>query len=354
MTEFDLALLRSACDQAEDAIYITDTSAVILYANEATSRITGFSHDQLLANHPTLFASGLTSKEYYTRMWKTLLAGEVWREAITNRRASGSLYECTQTLTPVRNSENAIIAYIAVQRDMTGSGSLQYEMRAARSDVERALEEKQTLLREITHRTKNDLELLRSMLALQAATVTDASAAAALDTAMERLAVMGRIYRIFHNSGAGDPISPCQILQDLAEYWREAHFASAEAVSLRCDDRGLPERVVVSIGIMVNEIVTNTAKYAAGAGAGALSVDIELTFPEPGVLKLTVEDTGPGFPARILDGSDRGLGLTMVDSLSRQYDGSLTLNNTPGDAETPAGARVTVILRGEYFGEQAQ
>ena len=140
MLEFDRALLRSACDQADDAIYITDISGVILYANDATSRITGFSQDQLVGGRPSLFASGLTSKEYYARMWSTLLSGEVWREAITNRRRDGSLYECTQTLTPVRDDEAHISAFVAVQRDMTNRSNVQYEMRVARSEVERALE----------------------------------------------------------------------------------------------------------------------------------------------------------------------------------------------------------------------
>ncbi|MDA3950077.1 MAG: hypothetical protein PF508_12775 [Spirochaeta sp.] len=66
------------------------------------------SQDQLVGDRPSLFASGLTSKEYYARMWTTLLSGEVWREAITNRRCDGSLYECTQTLTPVRDGEDNI------------------------------------------------------------------------------------------------------------------------------------------------------------------------------------------------------------------------------------------------------
>jgi two-component sensor histidine kinase len=215
--------------------------------------------------------------------------------------------------------------------------------------VERALEENQTLLREITHRTKNDLELLRSMLSLQAATVTDARAGAALETAMERVSVMGRMYRIFHESGADAPTSPCRILEDLADYWREALFSADESLSLQCEERTLPEQVVVSIGIIANEIVTNTAKYARG-GADALSVDITVTFPERGVLKLTVADSGPGFPPRILDGSDRGrgLGLTMANSLAEQYGGSLILNNASGDVRTTGGAAATVILRGEW------
>lgn len=349
MGELDLALMRTAFDQADDAIYITDASAVILYANEATSRITGFSCDQLVGGLPTLFASGLTSKEYYARMWKTLLSGDVWREAITNRRAGGSLYECTQTLTPVRTSENEIIAFIAVQRDMTEPGTLQYEMRAARSDVEHALEEKRILLREIVHRTKNDLGLLRSMLALQAETVTEASAVAALETAMERLTVMAQIYRIFHESGAGAPISASRVLNELVAHWRQTVFGSDDAVSIRCDDRALPERVVVSLGIIVNEIVTNTAKYARPAD-DAPSVNIEATFPEKGALQLTVTDNGPGLPAAILDGSDRGLGLTMIDALAQQHNGSLILNNISDNDGPPAGARVTVILRGDDFG----
>ncbi|HKK49427.1 MAG TPA: PAS domain S-box protein [Alkalispirochaeta sp.] len=344
MDEVDWTLLRSAFDQADDAIYITDRSAVILYANESTSRITGFSLDQLVGGRPSLFASGMTSQEYYARMWSSLLSGDAWREAITNRRCNGTLYECTQTLTPIKDSEQSIIGFIAVQRDMSAHSTVQYEMRAARSEVERALEEQQVLLREVTHRTKNDLELLRSMLSLQAATLTDADASAALEKAMGRVAVMGRMYHIFHERGEDPEASPCQLLDDLADYWRDTLFRANDSVSLTCEAHDLPNRFVVSLGIIANEIVTNAAKYAHLSTKPA-SLNVGLTVPQPGLLQLTVADSGPGFPAQVLDGTDRGLGLTMAESISRQYHGSLTLNNTKDQSGVAIGALVTVMLR---------
>lgn len=344
----ELEVLKDACDQANDAIYITTLDATIVYANEATVRITGYTMKELIGGSPALFASGLTSKEYYQRMWNTLMAGTVWREAITNRRANGELYECTQTLTPYRDGDGTLQGFIAIQRDMSERGSVQYEMRRARSEVERALEEKDTLLREITHRTKNDLELLRSILSLQSSSIEDEEAQRVVAAAEQRVAVMARIYSAFHESGIGTQMTPCAMLNDLAAYWRGTLPVGESTFAFDCEGVFLPERVIVALGIITNEIVTNVAKYANVEGV-TLHVSIEVTAPSRGMLRLTVTDDGPGFPSEVVDGSKRGLGLTLTTALAEQYDGSLSLKNRfEPDNPSPVGAQTTVILRGDW------
>jgi PAS domain S-box-containing protein len=344
----ELDVLKGACDQANDAIYITTPDATIVYANEATVRITGYDKKELIGGTPSLFASGLTSREYYQRMWQTLISGTPWREAITNRRADGELYECTQTLTPFYDNGGVLNGFIAIQRDMSERGSVQYEMRSARSEVERALEEKDTLLREITHRTKNDLELLRSILSLQTSSIEHEEAQRAVAAAEQRVAVMGRIYSAFHESGIGARMTPCAMLNDLSSYWRGTLPIGQSSFTFDCEGVFLPERVIVALGIITNEIVTNVAKYA-NVGGATLHVSIDVTVPSPGMLRLTVTDDGPGFPREVVDGSKRGLGLTMTTALAEQYDGSLTLKNRfEAESSTPIGAQTTVILRGEW------
>jgi len=355
-------LLQRAIDSADDAVYITDASAVILYANEATSRITGFAREQLIGGRPSLFASGLTSREYYARMWNALSEGTVWREAITNRNAAGQLYECTQSITPLKEDDGTVTGYVAIQRDMSARSSVQYEMRRARSEIEQALEEKETLLREFSHRTKNDLELLRSMLSLQGEHSPHPEVQEALTAAASRVAVMGQIYRMFHTREGTNGISLRHFLDELSLHWRSTFFPPGVRFTIDAIEESLPERLLVSVGLIANELLTNAAKHLAHSGRpGSYSVEehddegvpvppaihLAIAAPIPGTLEISVTDNGPGFPLEVLDRTVRGLGLTMVESLAQRYNGSLTIRNVESGGSPPEGAQAIVLLRGD-------
>jgi PAS domain S-box-containing protein len=354
MSEYPSNALQNAVEAADDAVYITDRTGTIVYVNEAVGRITGYSREALLGSTPQLFSSGLTSREYYGRMWGALLAGDVWREAITNRNARGELYECTQSITPLTDGDGSVTGFIAIQRDMTAQSSVQYEMRRARSEIERALEEKEMLLRELSHRTKNDLELLRSMLSLQSHEVESEEAREVLFAATERIAVMSRIYRLFHERATGKGLSLRPFLDGLATHWRETFFGNSVRFSMDTADAVVPERILVAVGLLTNELITNAAKYSRSGAVGAdegvpaesenaieertddgssvpSAVHVEVQLPASGTIQLTVTDNGPGFPAGILDRSHRRLGL--------QIDGGA------GDS---SGAQAVVILRIEW------
>ncbi|MFP4151191.1 MAG: sensor histidine kinase [Alkalispirochaeta sp.] len=356
-------LLQHAIESADDAVYITDRSAVILYANEATCRITGFTREELLGARPSLFSSGLTSREYYARMWASLSEGTVWREAITNRSAAGRLYECTQSITPLKDDRGTVTGFVAIQRDMSVLSSVQYEMRRARSEVERALEEKETLLRELSHRTKNDLELLRSLLSLQGEVSTQPEVKQELAIAAERVAVMGQIYTMFQTREGTGGISLRRFLDSLAGRWRESFFPEDVRFSVDVIDDGMPQEILVAVGLITNELITNAARYIRrnrDAGVYVLeehnddgapvppAVHLSVTVPEPGTLEIAVTDNGVGFPPAVLDRTTRGPGLTMVESLAQQYNGSLTVRNLDGEGAPPQGAQAIVVLRGEW------
>ena len=340
--------LKSACDQASSAIYLTTTDATIVYANEATVRITGFDMDRLIGGTPSLFSSGLTSKGYYQRLWRALLAGNPWREVITNRRADGSLYECIQTLTPYRDDNGVLQGYIVIQCDVSEWGGAQHETRSVRSDVEQELKEKEILLREITHRTKNDLERLRSILSLQIPLIGSEDARQAVAAAERRIAVMGQIYDSFHERDTGARMLPWTMLSKLAAYWEDTIPNGKTNFNCGCQGLYVPERIGVALGIIMNEIVTNVAKHATVDG-GNLRIEVDLSVPTRGTVQLTVTDDGPGFPTGVSDGSRWGLGLTIINALVEQYDGSFSLTNCfEPDKATPVGAQITVILRGDW------
>ncbi len=112
-------LLNTAIDQAMESVLITDPSTRILYANPATTVTSGYAIDELVGETPAIFSSGLHDRAFYQEMWGELNEGRSWHGVISNRRKNGDDYDEDTTISPVVGSDGAVIAYVAVKRDLS-------------------------------------------------------------------------------------------------------------------------------------------------------------------------------------------------------------------------------------------
>lgn len=128
--EEELRKLSSAVEQATDSVMITDREGVIEYVNPAFERQTGYTRDEAIGRTPRLVKSGRQSLEYYEKLWQTILAGEVFRDVLVNRKKDGTRYFEETVITPLRDSQGTITHFVSAGRDIT-----------ERRRVEAALEE---------------------------------------------------------------------------------------------------------------------------------------------------------------------------------------------------------------------
>ena len=119
LSQANLPLLITAIEQAGEAIMITDAGARIQYVNPAFTRITGYTAHEAIGQKPNILKSERQNPEYYRDLWVTITAGNIWRGELINRRKDGTYYTEKMTITPVRNSDNAITSYIAIKEDVT-------------------------------------------------------------------------------------------------------------------------------------------------------------------------------------------------------------------------------------------
>lgn len=102
-----------------NAIVIADRNAVILWANPAFSRLTGYTLEETVGCHiKELVNSGEQDSAFYQRLWETILSGRVWHGEIVNRRKDHSRYHEEMTITPVRSQSGEITHFIAVKQDI--------------------------------------------------------------------------------------------------------------------------------------------------------------------------------------------------------------------------------------------
>jgi PAS domain S-box-containing protein len=117
--EAQLRLQSAALNAAASAIVITDRAGLVQWVNPAFSDLTGYTAAEAVGRNPRDLKSGRHEEAFYKKLWDTILAGQVWRGEIVNRRKDGSLYTEEQTITPLRDPQGEISHFISVRHDIT-------------------------------------------------------------------------------------------------------------------------------------------------------------------------------------------------------------------------------------------
>jgi two-component sensor histidine kinase len=188
------------------------------------------------------------------------------------------------------------------------------------------LSQRQVMLaQEFEHRLINGLQLIVSLLSLQSRTATTPEAADQLMIAARRVGALGRVHRRLHLLDAQDHVEFKEYLRHLCEDLSGllVHAGSGYAIVVEGANVEIPTTMAIPLGFIVNELITNAAKYAEGH----VSVRIEATSLSD--RSLSVVDDGPGMPAGFRPEDSKGLGMKIVLSLVQQIGGTLSI--LPGD-----------------------
>jgi PAS domain S-box-containing protein len=112
-------LQTTALESTANGIVITNVKGEIVWVNQAYSKITGYSFEEVRGRNPRILKSGKQTEGHYKELWETILSGKVWHGEFVNKRKDGSLYTDEMTITPVRNTKNVITHFVAVKQDVT-------------------------------------------------------------------------------------------------------------------------------------------------------------------------------------------------------------------------------------------
>jgi two-component sensor histidine kinase len=190
-----------------------------------------------------------------------------------------------------------------------------------------ALARQRVLLKEITHRVKNSLAIVASILKLQASEVTDLASTLHLEEAAYRVSAIAKAHEHIHQSTGPDRLDlgvyVRAIFQDLNDVVPAGRIQVAAEPSINV----LPDRAV-PIALMANELITNAAKYAyQGNQSGNIWVDV--APGAEGMIELSVRDEGRGLPTDFELRSAPGLGMRIIRALSQQLNATIGAPSRP-------------------------
>jgi len=190
--------------------------------------------------------------------------------------------------------------------------------------IENLLKEKELILKEVHHRIKNNMAVVSSLLSLQAGALTDPTSRSALADAANRIQSMEILYEKLYRSKDGTAISIRDYVLSLVEELTNVYSERTE-IRIVADlaDFALEPKLLSTIGIIVNELVTNAMKYAfVGRDEGRIAVSVSR---EGDLVRIRVEDDGVGLPESVTIEDSEGFGMQLIGMLAAQLHGAISI-----------------------------
>ena len=152
-TEEQVRKLTRAVEQSPATVVITDTEGHIEYVNPKFTSLTGYSSDEVMGKNPRVLKSGEQPREFYEKLWMTILAGGEWRGEFHNRKKNGELFWEFSSISPVRDRDGTVTHFVAVKEDVT-------ERKRLEEERERLISELDAFAHTVAHDLKNPLAVV--------------------------------------------------------------------------------------------------------------------------------------------------------------------------------------------------
>ena len=320
------ARYRALFENAHDAIWVYSLGGVVITANSQASELSGYTLDEMIGQTVSFFIVSEQVEDAAQKMSDVIRLGSVppYERTLVQKSGNERLVEIKVAIIKGER-ENPLFIQGAV-RDIT-------EQKQAEMQIKASLQEKEVLLKEIHHRVKNNMQIISSLLDLQADNVEDTTVRGLFKESQHRIRSMALIHERLYQSEDLAQIDFVEYVESLTNYLLRSYTSRASQIQLRCDIAPLRLSVEAAIpcGLIINELVSNAFKHAFPDGESG-EIQVRLERLTDGQLALSVRDNGIGLPADLNVRQTQSLGLTLVTTLVKQLNSTIELNSENGTA----------------------
>jgi PAS domain S-box-containing protein len=301
-------------ERIKDLFISLDKKLRIIFMNRSAHEFSGKSE----------MVSGASFSEVFPVDGNSLFE-DSFKKALTSQEAvhfEGAIPQTGNYLTvSVYPSEKGLSVFA---KDITDSVKYQ-------NDLKKLVDEKEILLREIHHRTKNNFQLVLSLLNLQLNSIDDKLSSRILNETRTRILSIASLYDRLNFSRGSYSVDLSQFISEIVvKMDTAANFGIIKLDNeLEIDSIQLNPDTAIPIGLMINELYTNSLKYAFnGSRRGAIKIKIHVT--EGNILHIHYKDNGKGLPADFNIETSGGLGSSIITSFVEQLEGTISYCNNNG------------------------
>ena len=211
---------------------------------------------------------------------------------------------------------------VAIYNDVT-------EEEKTKEKIQKSLDEKEVLLREVHHRVKNNMQIVASLLRLQECNVNEKETLDVLKETEGRIKSMAAIHEKLYQSPNFKDIKINEYIEKLVYDILYTYGIPTGTIKTKLilEDKNINIDTAIPLGLIINELVTNSVKYAFLQSKGTLTIKLK-SLPQQ--MELTIADNGIGLPKDIDIENPEKLGLQLVKNLINQLEGNLKLNTDNG------------------------
>jgi PAS domain S-box-containing protein len=313
------------------AVFVMDERHHCIFANSAAEKLIGYSFEEMSGRpfHELVHSKRPDGSDYPVEECPindafesaTRTQGEEWFMA-----RDGSFVPIAFTASPIHDEASKTVGTILEVRNIA-------EQRARAAELAEALQAKEMLLHEVNHRVKNSLQVVTSLLMLQAGRTEEPALKQALLEARGRIGVVAGIHQRLYSTSQHDRVDFGDYLEELAsETLRSLNSSGKIELDFDIgDDVVMPLAQAVPLALVVSELITNAVKYAFPDGrSGKLTVSLR---DEGSRVEICVSDDGIGLPEDFNPAAGGGLGMRIVTALVRQVRGTLSIKSADPGAE---------------------
>ena len=313
--------------------------------NSSVSIGTGYPDGRLgISNHAFQKLTGYSEEELKQIKWNEVLTPPEWREHEAAKlggldqatpsvcyekeyiRKNGSRVPIEITVYARFDHEGSVVSFVGFVMDIT-------ERKEAERKIKAALKEKETLLKEIHHRVKNNMNVTSSLLKLQSAGITDKKTLEMFQDTRGRIQTMALVHDKLYRSKDLAHIDFREYIKDLAENQFRSYDVKRDRISLKVAAEGLFFEIDLATpcGLIISELVSNALKHAFPQNRKG-EVKIALSAINADEFELIVSDDGVGIPADVDFENTESFGLYLINLLVEQLDGTIDLDRDGGTA----------------------
>ncbi|HOT44008.1 MAG TPA: sensor histidine kinase [Spirochaetota bacterium] len=274
---------------------------------------------------------GVINDDSIESLFEEVLRVGVPAERTVIRENNGSSHTLEVSFVPEYGPDGTMISVIGIAREKSGGSGDGMSM------VERLEEEKRALVKEVHHRVNNNLQIVESLLRLQAERFGDSKYLDMLGRYIDRIHAIAMIQKNLCREDRLEPLNFAKYVAEFADYIRDQHPEITDHVEIirSVEEAGLRIETAVPCALILNELVENSLMHAF---PGKRKGRVEIIFRVYGqYCVLEVLDNGIGFDADAPE-NRRGFGLELVRILTGQLRGSAVFND-------PGGACCTIAFR---------
>lgn len=310
------ARYRAIVEDQSELISLASPDGVLTFVNQAYARHYGTPAEQMIGRPLFDFVATSDRIAVAAHLERLVATREISKSVNRSRSSAGDERWVEWTNRPLIDEAGRCTAIHSVGRDVT-------DQHLAEMGLRDALHDKETLLKEVYHRVKNNLQLVQSLLSLQHRGTDDPSVQSALADSARRIRSMALVHEKLYQSRSLACIALGDYARDLLRHIGDAASTASRGIEIQADVADIDAALDAAIpfGLLLTELVFNALEHAfEGRPRGRVGIALDL---EDGVPLLRVADDGAGLKPGFSCSQTSGMGLQLATSLAMQLGGVL-------------------------------